>query len=93
MLKSEMQAERITYSEYADQNEESYFEEMPISIEMYLEENKFTGTERIHRLRDIHFYISCWIMRRLADKEESRTESTTVATRAQKKLRHIVLMG
>lgn len=40
--------ERSTHAEDSDENEESKFEEVPISIKVDLEQYELPGSERIH---------------------------------------------
>jgi len=41
---------RIAYTENSNENEETKFKEVPISIVLDLEQNELPSSERIHRL-------------------------------------------
>jgi hypothetical protein len=90
-LQVELDDERaVQPAEDADEDEEAEFEKVPIPVEAHLEQYDLAGSERVHRLRkkrNSQFRLP------LAVLEKERTERTTFAMRAQKKLLHIVLMG
>lgn len=59
---------------------------MPIAIVCNLEKHKFAGSERIHRLESFYEKTEKELIKYLL------TDNVTVATRAQKKLLHIVFI-
>ena len=74
------------YSKYTNNDEEHDLKEMPISVIRDLKQYQFSCPERIHSLIDSR--ISLYTLRQTLP----HTDSVTVATSAQRKLLHIVLV-
>ena len=77
----------FTYTEDAKDYEKDDLEEMPITVVGDLEQYQFPRSEGVHCLEVRHNSDTYRL-----DAERERTESVTVATRAQKKLLQSVLM-
>ena len=77
----------FTYTEDAKDYEEDNLEEMPITVVGNLKQYQFPRSKGVHCLEVRHYSDT-----RHSDAGRERTESVTVATRAQKKLLQSVLM-
>jgi hypothetical protein len=75
----------VESSKYPKDDEENDFEEVPVSIVRDLENDEFSGSKWIHCLKSGQLDKYILLL-------DISTWSVTVATRAQKKLLHIVLM-
>ena len=77
----------VQYPEDAENNEEHNLKKMPISVISDLEQDQLSGSERIHSLMDKENQLVDFVF-----LDPKQTDNVTVATRAQRKLLHIVLI-
>ena len=75
------------YPEDAENNEEHNLKKMPISVISDLEQDQLSGSEWIHSLMDKENQLVDFVF-----LDPKQTDNVTVATRAQRKLLHIVLI-
>lgn len=78
----------VQYPEDAENNEEHDLKKVPISVISDLEQDQLSGSEGVHSLMDKEYQLN----RLLLLLYSKQTDNVTVATRAQRKLLHIVLI-
>ena len=75
------------YPEDTEDNEEHNLEKMPISAISDLEQHQLSGSEGVHSLMEKWCQLVDFVA-----FDPKQTDNVTVATRAQRKLLHIVLI-